>query len=269
MNSKIINSEGNEILMNIAEILQEVSKDEGIYPNYAKVCWGAMELLHRIWGNEYRVPIDVVEIYQKINIEVRMVDLNGFMGGADAEKVNRIIGKVSIRPDYFARNVKTTVYVDEEASPTDINYALAHELCHLILNYHESRYTDDYCIMPMLPKKVDELVADAFAIFLLLPFDRFLDTFVEYIDSAKASGDIPIETSAWLNYLSSVSAVPYYYVACGYQQIRHVAFLIYKIYIAGSEELEKYKQNYAEEVFKLYNYVKDKLTNGNISLFYQ
>ena len=264
-----MNQEGKSILMNIAEILQEVSKDEGVYLNYAKVCWGTMELLHKIWGNDYRVPINVIDIYKKMYIEVRMVDLNSFMGNADIEKVNRIIGKVSIRPDYFTQDVKITVYVDEEASSTDINYALAHELCHLILNYHESRYTDDYCTMPMLPKKMDELIADAFAIFLLLPFDKFLEMFFNYVNSMKDMGDVPIETSAWLNYLSSVSAVPYYYVACGYQQIRHVAFLIYKIHTANSDEQELYKKRYAVEIFKLYNSIKNKLTNDILGLIYQ
>ena len=71
-----MNQEGKSILMNIAEILQEVSKDEGVYLNYAKVCWGTMELLHKIWGNDYRVPINVIDIYKKMDIEVRMVDLN-------------------------------------------------------------------------------------------------------------------------------------------------------------------------------------------------
>lgn len=263
-----MNSEGKEILMEIAQVLHEVSKENGLYINYVKICWAAMQLLHRIWETEYCIPVNVEEIYKEIGIEIKKVDLNEFMDGGDMEKVNKIIGKISIRPDYIAQNSKKiTVYVDVKASPTAINYALAHELGHLFLNYEQMRYTDDYCIMPMLPKKADELVVDAFAIFLLLPFDKFLEIFITYVEKAKEQGTIPIDTNAWLNYLSSVTAVPNYYVACGYQQIRHVAFLMYKIHVEDNQEDDR--KEYAKEIYELYECVKDKMKEEVLDFLYQ
>lgn len=261
--------EGLGLLMETIKLLEDVSKDEGLYINYAKICWGAMKVLKNTWGEEYCLPIDVEKIYDKIGIEIKHVNLNEFMEGGDDQKVNRIIGKISIRPDYISdsQRIKTTVYVDEEATPASVNYALAHELCHLILNYKKERYTDDYCIMPMLPKVADELVADAFAVFLLIPFDLFLDEFNSYVSSSKIKGLVPIGTKEWLTYLSSVALVPNYYVTCAYEQIRQVAFLIYKIFTSLNED-NRYKEIYGKEIIELYDCVKEKLS-GVISLLYQ
>lgn len=120
-------------------------------------------------------------------------------------------------------------------------------------------------MMPMLPKVSDEMVADAFAIFLLIPFDKFLDTFSNYIKVSKDMGEVPIGTKSWLNHLSAMASVPYYYVACAYQQIRHVSFLIYKMHT----ENENDKMRYGEESVVLYDLVESKLTDENINLLYQ
>lgn len=255
----------NDILMDIAKTLANVSNEDGMYLNYVKICLSAIELLKKVFGEQYQFPVDVIAVYEKLGIRVRKENLNEFMDGGDQKKVNRIIGKISIRPDYVTQESKTTVYVDESSSPEMINYALAHELCHLILNYENKRYTDDYCMMPMLPKVSDEMVADAFAIFLLIPFDKFLDTFSNYIKVSKDMGEVPIGTKSWLNHLSAMASVPYYYVACAYQQIRHVSFLIYKMHT----ENENDKMRYGEESVVLYDLVESKLTDENINLLYQ
>lgn len=258
------------VLMEVAEILNDVFKDEGLFINYAKIYYGVMKFLEKVSdGRNYQFPIDIKSIYEKLNIEIQKENLNGFMGEGDPQKVNRIIGKISIRPDYISEGSKISIYVEENEPPAMINYALAHELCHLILNYKKQRYTDEYCTMPMLPKIFDELVADTFAVFLLIPFDKFLETFKAYIHMAKEKGDIPISTEEWLNYLGSVAAVPYYYVACAYQQIRHVAYLMYHIHIADAEEKQRYHGSYGDKVMELYGMVKSNLDEETIKLLYQ
>lgn len=260
----------SEILMEIAEILKDVSKEEGLYIDYAKICWSAMRLLQIIFDKGYQLPVKVKEIYDRIHVRIQMVNLNEFMEGGDVRKINRIIGKISIRPDYITSKTKITVYVDEDESPAMINYALAHELCHLILNYKIQRYTDDYSTMPMLPKESDELVADTFAVFLLIPFDKFLEVFKEYVQKSKDDGNIPIGTKDWLNYLSSVASVPYHYVACAYQQIRHVAFLMYQINKETSGiKRKKYEEKYGKVVMSLYESIKDKMDKEVLAALFQ
>ena len=206
-----------------------------------------------------QLPVNVKSIYKNWGICIRTENLNSFMNGADSRKVNQIIGKISIRPDFFSGENKVTVYIEENESPAMVNYALAHELCHFIINFTEesNRYTDDYCTMPMLPKLEDELIADAFAAFLLIPFDIFLRIFKSYVKEAKEKENVPIRTKEWLNHLSAAVAVPYDYVACAYQQIRHIAYVMYIIHTAKTEE-EK-KTLYGEYGYALYELVKDEI----------
>ena len=240
------------VLEEIAGILTDVSKDEGLYVNYAKIYYGAMKFLQDLMGEKkIEFPIDVNYIYEKLNISIQRENLNEFMGDGDPQKVNRIIGKISIRPDYGNGGSKKSIYVDEKAAPAMVNYALAHELAHLIMNYNKKRYTDEYCIMPMLPKMLEEAVADAFAVFILIPFNVFIETFKDYILKERDKGNTPITTEDWLNYLGSVAAVPYYYVACAYQQMRHVAYLMHYLHIIDDEKRRECEEKYGKEVMEI------------------
>lgn len=262
--------EGELILMETASLLKAVTKEEGMLIDYAKIYYAVMFFLKQMSGDKgYQLPIDIHDIYKRLHIELKAENLNEALGGAGFRTINKVVGKISIRPDYVSGNSKKTVYTNINESPALVNYALAHELCHLILNQDRMRYTDDYSIMPMLPKNLDELVADAFAIFLLIPLDKFLQTFKSYIRMSIDMGRIPISTEEWISYLGSVAAVPYYYVACAYQQIRHVAYLMYHIHIADEMTKAKYWEVYGEEVMKLYELVKDDLDEETIRLLYQ
>lgn len=259
-----------EILMSVKRVLKDVTEDEGLYINYAQIYYAAMKFL-RMTSNSgnYEFPINIKSILDNLHLEVIKEDLNDFMKGEDFGKVNRIIGKVSIRPDYLTDNRKISIYIEEKETPAMINYALAHELCHLILNYDEERYSDDYCTMPMLPKVADELVADAFAIFLLIPLDKFIATFRGYVEMAKSRGNIPIRTEEWLNYLGLISRVPYYYVTCAYEHIRHATYIMYRIHKADDIEKEVLDKKYGREILELYSWVVDELDEETINILFQ
>ena len=80
----------------------------------------------------------------------------------------------------------------------------------------------------MLPKQAEELIADAFAVSLLIPIKAFIKQFNVYLNEEKESGNLPISTESWLQYLSTSARVSYHYVACGYQQLRSVALWLYQ-----------------------------------------
>jgi len=86
--------------------------------------------------------------------------------------------------------------------------------------------------MPMLFKKKEEMIADIFAIFLLIPLPIFLKEFDLYL----GEDSVPVKTSEWLKYLSNVAEVPYEDVAIGYQNIRYVLSYIYNI-MEGKETI--------------------------------
>lgn len=251
--------EANKIL---CEISKNISKDKGLSINYAKIYYIVTKLLKTVFGNKgYSFPINMAEIYKKFQFEVNKTDLNEFVGEKTVTRINRTVGKVSIRPDYSAGGSKITVYIDENASPAIANYALAHELCHLLVNHGSNkRYKDEYCTMPMLPKEPDELIADVFAVFLLIPFDKFLETFRDYVTRTIKQGTAPISTEEWLNYLGSIAVVPHYYVACAYEQIRFVAYQMYRIYLSSTPQERQYcAELFGEEAIELYNLLNSSL----------
>ena len=82
--------------------------------------------------------------------------------------------------------------------------------------------------MPMLFKDMEEMVANCFAIFLLIPVPLFLKDFDEYIKNQVEL----VNTSEWLKYLTVVTEVSYENVAIGYQMLRFVCgYVIVKIKI--------------------------------------
>lgn len=258
-----MNREYVETMKNKALVLRDAAKEMDVSIQYAKVCLAATEFLEEVQG-EYNLPVPIREIYKKLDIEILPEEYNDPLDYNEKFKfVNRTIGRVSLRPDYFSDQPearKVTVYVASDEKTSTVNYALAHELAHIIYSFNTPQlfYQNNYCTMPLLPKAVDELIADAFAIFLMIPLDKFLITFYEYVLEAKERGAWPITTEKWLNYLSAVMNVPYYYVACGYQQLRQVAYLIYVAYediknnAPDKEELDK-------TVKKLYEIVSMRL----------
>lgn len=252
------------------EILADVSKDKGLLLNYVKICYSAMILLRGEFPEQIQLPIKMEDIFNNHDVIIRAENMNDFMEGGDVRKINQIIGKISTRPDLFTGKKRTTIYVDENESPAMINYALAHELCHWLIKHEEIRYTEDYYTMPMLPKNIEELVADTFAAFLLIPFDLFLNIFKEYVQNAKRKGNIPIRTKEWLNHLSAEVAVPYDCVACAYQQIRHVACIMYSIHMAyGEKERSECEEKYGKEAIALYEMIKDQMDEDVIRDLYQ
>lgn len=73
--------------------------------------------------------------------------------------------------------------------------------------------------MPMLFKRKEEMIADIFAIFLLIPLPIFLEEFERYLGEEG----VPVSTSRWLEYLGNIAEVPYEKAAVGHQNMRYVS----------------------------------------------
>lgn len=231
-NKEVQKVEGLENIMEeIKNILGEFVEEQNVLNiDYAVICNCAIKLLDFIFGeDEYELPIDINHIYRKMKIPLLEMDLNRYMDGYLPKRVNRIIGKISIRKDFISGKMKRSVYIDENTPPILQRYAMAHELCHYILKMDDRMFTDEYCNMPMLPKDPAELVADAFAIFLLIPIKPFMDEFLEYVNYEKKSGRPPFRTSEWIEHLSAVCYVAEDYVAYGYELIRYIASWLYGV----------------------------------------
>lgn len=201
----------------------------------------ADQLIRIALGEKGRFPVDVWKLAEMLGVQIVEEDLNEFSGW---ESMNRKIGQIEIGKNPFTDEKTYVIYVDKAAPPSSKRYAIAHELVHYIIHYDDNKdYYEDYCIMPMCPANIEEIVADIFAIFLLIPVRFFFVEFLEYVKRKMEEGRTPVTTERWIRYLAERSVVSDYYVAYGYQQLRYVAYWIYQAW----KDKDKVKEDNKDE----------------------
>lgn len=210
-----------DLILKIGEELMRVSKDEGFGMDYVTICACALEFLEEILGENYDFPVDIGKIMDELGIEVIYQPLDS--EEREHNRPHRVVGRTMKKLNMITKEEVEVVLIDEESLREEQRFAMAHELAHFLIHWNEKKFDSEYCVMPMLFKQVEEMVADIFAIFLLIPLPIFLKEFYMYIGQRP----VPVRTSDWLKYLSIVADVPYEDVAIGYQNIRYVFGVIY------------------------------------------
>lgn len=191
--------------------------------DYVSICALALELAECILDDNAHFPVDIEDIVRQLGIDIIYQPLNT-MRQEGERHVHKMVGTIVKRPG-IVTPIITCILLDSESKQEEQRYALAHELAHYLINYNQRIYASAYHLMPMLFTDMEEMIADIFAIFLLIPLPAFFDVFYEYI---KAQNE-PVRTSEWLRYLSIISNVSYEEVSIGYQNIRYVSGIIYKL----------------------------------------
>ena len=204
--------------------IKEIMKNNLIGIDYTVICVLALDMIEQVLGEQYEFPIDIETIIKNVDVEVIYQPLNR-MRIDEKKNVYKVVGSFFIRPNLVTRESITCIMIASESGVEEQRYALAHEFVHCLIHKSETMFSSSYRVMPMLFKDMEEVVADAFAIFMLIPLPVFLKTFYEYISSQSE----PVRTSEWLKYLSIIANVPYEDVAIGYQNIRYVFGILYKI----------------------------------------
>lgn len=272
MNSNDINTDNSEIIVKngekslkgeltkiIGEELCRIARDKKLAIDYITICACALELIEFIFGQEYDFPINIEQIAESLNIDVIYQPLNGKMGKQDGN-AHKVVGRNLKRINRVTNELKSYILIDDESRYDEQRYALAHELAHYLIHMEEMRFNSEYYVMPMLFKKMEEMVADIFAIFILIPLPIFIREFVTYMGNQSK----PVMTSEWLKYLSLVAEVPYENVAIGYQNVRYVCGIIYNMMYGDLEvvndddkinkilekEMKKMKDVLTEEVIE-------------------
>lgn len=213
------------VLKEIKEFLDKLVHEKNLVQYYWEASKKAEELILCILGEEnYHFPVDVERLARKLGIWVEEDRLDEFSGGND---VNKRIGQILMQEDVFTGERYATIYIEKNISPATKRYAIAHELVHYIIHREDRNFYEDYCLMPMCPIRIEEIVADIFATFLLIPVRLFFEEFHSYVRQRTQQDNVPIATESWIRHLSERSLVPEYYVAYGYQQLRYVGYLIY------------------------------------------
>ena len=202
--------------------LKQISKDGAMGENYLVICALALELLDQVFEEEYGFPIEIKAIAEKMNIHVFYRPLNSEEQNG---RIHKMVGKLVKKWSVVTNEAICGIMIDEESDRETQRYGFAHELAHYLMRMEENKIDSEYHTMPMLFMDMEEMVADIFAIFLLIPIPRFLKEFLWYI----GEDNVPVQTSDWLEYLGCVTEVPYEEVAIGYQNIRYVCGLLYEI----------------------------------------
>lgn len=222
------NVEIKTIVRGIGQELNEINRTliatgAGYGLDYLKISQCAKGLLDAVFGEgEYDIPVDIFALVDRLGIELREIKLNEF----DEMRVNKIVGRMSIQPNFETGKKNRCIYIDSEAPLFTQRFVVAHELAHLIMDLESDDWwtSVEDCIMPMLPMKISELIADSFAIFLLIPMDPFFKVFTAYVEEEGDNYRWPIITEDWLTYLSLKAQLSFYYVAYAYEQLRYVAY---------------------------------------------
>lgn len=203
----------------------EIQKPQSLIKYYWEASRRADQLIRAVLGENGKFPVDVELLAERIGVQIEEEDLNEF---SDQESMNRKIGQVQIGENLFTGEKMRSIFVDKAVPPSTRRYAIAHEIAHYIMHFEDWDYYEDYFIMPMCPEDIEEIVADIFAIFLLIPVRYFFVEFLEYVKRKMKEGKTPVTTERWIRYLAECSMVSDYYVAYGYQQLRYVAYWIYQ-----------------------------------------
>lgn len=217
-------TEKKGLLQLVAERLRKMASDQKMEVDYLGLYAYAQEMLDQ-YLKEYDFPVQINSmVEEKLGIEVVYQPLNEDLQG-DRGNIYKIVGRNLKRVNHFTGKAYSSILIDDSSNRAEQRYALAHEVAHYLIHLDEPFYNSEYCIMPMLFKQSDEMIADIFATFLLIPIPIFLKEFLGYIGDRA----VPVQTSEWLKHLSIVTEVPYENVAIGYQTIRYVCGMVYRL----------------------------------------
>lgn len=232
-----MSTNNKDFIMKIQNKLKAIAEDNCMGMDFVAICALVLELLEEALGENYSFPVDVERVAEWLEVDLQKLPLNE--DTFNLERVHNLVGNTYRKRSYFRDEILSGIVLDSKASIGDQRYALAHELSHYIVHFEDVSYDSEYCIMPMLFKEMEEMVADVFATFLLIPLPVFLKEFSNYIGQQS----VPIKTSEWIQYLSVIAQVPYEQVAIGYQNIRYVLGVLYNMKNADESNRQKMVEN--------------------------
>lgn len=262
------NEDQKELISEIYDKLRDITKAEHIIKYYWKAGLYAERLITRFLREpECKLPVDVEKLAEKMGISIEEDDLNEFSRNS-ARILNKKISQLVIRRDFYTNERVVTIYVDKMTPPSSRRYAIANQIAHFLFNYTEERCYENYFIMPMCPTKMEEIAADIFSIFLLIPIREFFQVFREYAKNMIETQKVPIITEEWIRHLAEKSVLSEYYVTYGYQYLRGIGYWVYQACKENVALREKSGMS-REECIEIRKWAKEYYTEDMTKLLYQ
>lgn len=201
-------------IRDIGKCLKEVSEDflKNSSIDYVRISKITTNLLREVLKDNYCIPIDVIEIAEKLDIKIMERPLQE----DTTERLESMcIKRKIIKTGKLQRFILIKEKQTRESMRFEVAYGIAMHLLHI--NTEEFLINECQLSVPYVYNLKDEIVANIFARFLLMPnkkakeeFEIYrADTAVEYITYEE-----------WCYYFGKLALVPYSQAIIGWEEIR-------------------------------------------------
>lgn len=201
--------------------LVELSK--ATYIDYVGISNCAMNLLKIVFGEDYCFEIDVRKIATELGMMIVEQPLDRFSPREEKDIEERYIGKLFKRISMVTREKECILLLDTEVFPENmIRCTIAKMIGHCLMNYDKDNIIKDKQKVPIEFDEMEDVVANIFARFLLIPSSLVFQEFEEYFKNGYKKEK---REDSWYKYLSIVAFVPIYEATIAWQETRLIRVL--------------------------------------------
>jgi hypothetical protein len=185
--------------------------------------------------------VDVRKIAKKAGITIKEINLTPNNPIIE----NEILGYYD-RIGYGITIKDNNIVLHSHMSELFKRYVIAYDLANYFISFDANNNNDlEICINSLFPVNDKELIYELFATFLLLPFERILELWEEFISPYNQ-----VDLYDWLKYLAFKLHISDYHVTIMYSHIREFGGILYKEYNQHKEEEWMPKIRKYEKLFK-------------------
>lgn len=189
-------------------------------------------------GKDYTLPVDVRTLAERCNFTTESKDFKA-LRQASGDHTFAPVAQLEMRSisnEDGIGKIAGTISVAENLGESSIRFSIAHELSHYVLRKYNPiglSYLHEACPGMYALCDSDELLSDAFAYAILLPYKKFIELREAYeADNSRW----PINYSDWISYLRDNIQIPEYHVVLAYQNIKQYTIALRLQQSMASEE---------------------------------
>lgn len=203
-----------EKIRKLTKNVNDITED---FVDYVSIYQVTNEVLTAIYGEEITFNYDII-----IDIEKIAEELDVFTVEQPISLDRPLLAKTVNKRNLVEEGLSKTILIDDERDKEWKRFALAKHLYYHLKYYDCVKCNIESTVSPKQYTDMQEIIAELFARFLLLPPTIVTKEFSVY---EKSSTKI-LKPKEWYKYLSIVSLVPEEVAIIGWQQARIVSKLL-------------------------------------------
>lgn len=204
------------------------------------------QIRESVFGRELQMgAVDIYQIAQYYQVDIVKQKIKTYTSPFENELVGYIDGYNSDTDEF-----RSTIYVNNQIDELSRRYVIAHELAHHILSINqENKIEVRACTNTLFPSMIEETLCNKMASYLLMPLDIVFPMLDAFLARKREWGkEKDIFQADWLRELAFNLNLSDYHTILAYQDIRHLAGVLYERKFVGSsgsvimKDWEKYKK---------------------------